>query len=229
MAVYVPTLLESRHPLASRGAVGGGALSFLIHGALIVAAVYATLSVTRAVEAPRVIVDIALQEQKAPPPPVTELPRLAPPPTGFATLDIPTVVLSEIPPPSREPFDPTRFSGIGLAAAAPVIRDAAPRAPEPEAVYDETLVEELPQRVSGDVPRYPRMLQAARITGQAIVECIVDTLGLVEPGSIRTVRATHELFAKAAREAVATWQFRPGRIAGQPVRARVNLPINFGL
>ncbi len=227
--MYSPTLIESRRPLPSGGAISGGAASFVLHAGLIAAAVYATLSVTRAVEAPRLIVDIALLEQEAAPPPPANLPRLAPPPTGFATLEMPSVMLTEIPAPSREPFDPARFSGVGLEAAAPVIRDVAPQAPEPAAVYDESLVEDLPQRLSGAVPRYPPMLLAARITGQAIVECVVDTLGRVEPGSIRTVRATHEQFARAASEAVATWQFRPGRIAGQPVRARVNLPINFGL
>jgi TonB family protein len=228
--MYAPTLIESRRPLASGGAIGGGALSFLIHAALIAAAVYATLSVTRVVEQARLVVDLALpREETPPPPPRTELPTLAPLPAGFRTLEIPTTILTEIPPPSRAPFDPTGFTGIELEAATPVAPVAAAGTPAADAVYDESLVEQLPVRIGGDSPRYPPMLQAARIPGQATVECVVDTLGRVEPGSITTVRSTHELFARAAAEAVATWRFRPGRIAERPVRARVRLPINFTL
>ena len=225
--MYSPTLIESRRLLASSGAISGGAASFVVHAVLIAAAVYATLTATRAVEHARLIVDIALLTPEPPPPPRAALPTLAPPPPGFATLEIPKVVLSEIPPPSSGPFDPTRFSGIGLEAAAPVSRPVAAPAAEPAAVYDEALIEELPERVGGAAPRYPPMLLAARISGQATIECIVDTLGRVEPGSIRTVRATHAMFGQAAAEAVAGWQFRPGRIAGRAVRARVHVPVNF--
>ncbi len=227
--MYSPTLIESRRPLASGGAISGGALSFVGHAALITAAVYATLSATKAVEQARLIVDIPLLQEEAPPQPRAALPALTMPTVGFATLEIPKVILAEIPAPSREPFDPTRFSGVGVEALAPVARPAPARAPDAAAVYDESLIEELPRRVGGAVPRYPPMLMAAKIPGQATVECIVDTLGRVEPGSIRSVRATHALFAQAAAEAVATWEFRPGRIAGRPVRARVNLPVNFSM
>ncbi len=228
VAMYTPTLIESRRPLASSGAISGGAVSFVAHAALITAAVYLTLTATKAVEQARRIVDITLLTEEAPPPPRAALPTLAPPP-GFATLTIPNVILTEIPAPSQAPFDPTRFSGVGLEAPAPVVREVAARAAEPAAVYDAEMIEELPERVGGAVPRYPPMLRAAKIPGQATIECVVDTLGRVEPGSVRSVRATHALFAQAAAEAVATWEFRPGRIAGRAVRARVNLPVNFSL
>lgn len=223
---YVPTLIESRHPRATRGAVGGGAASFVLHAALIAAAVYATLSVTRTVERPKLIVNLPLLREQAPPPPA-ELSRLAPLP-AFATVEIPTAILTEIPPPSRAPFDPTRFSGIGVEVVAPVSGDVAARATErADDVYDEAMVEELPERVGGVLQRYPPMLLAAHISGEVVVECIVDTLGRVESGSIRIVRSTHRLFGQAATDAVATWTFRPGTIAGRAVRARVTIPVRF--
>jgi TonB family protein len=230
MTTYVPTLLESRRPLTSGGAVGGGALSFVIHAGVIAAAVAATMVTTRAVVERHLVMDVALLTQEAPPPPAAEVPFLGQPPAGFSTLEIPTTVLTEIPSPSQAPFDPTSFSGVGVASSSPWGRApqvTARAAPVAETVYAVEVVEELPVRLSGASPEYPALLKSARIAGQVVVEFVIDTAGRVEPGSLRVLRSTNELFEAPALRAVAGWIFQPAKLGGNTVRVRAHQPLNF--
>ncbi len=228
MILYVPTLLESRRPAAARGAVGGGALSFAAHAALIAAAVYGTMATTRAVVERHLVVDVALPVTEQAPPPPSGLRDLGRPPTGFRTLEIPTTVLTEIPPPSQAPFDPAAFSGVGLAAVAPAAPAAPRAAPASRDVYTVEMVEELPVRRSGASPEYPPLLRSAGITGEVRLEFIIDTAGRVEPGSARVLSSTHPLFEAPSLRALDTWQFQPGRIGGMKVRVRVRQLLRFG-
>ena len=229
--MYAPTLLESRRRLASRGAVGGGAVSFAVHSALIAAAVYATMFATRAAIQGRLVVDLPpyQQPETAPPKPAL-LTTLGPPPPGFNTLVIPTDILAEIPPPSHAPFDPASFAGVGVRSASPwgssgdTLERAAPRA---EPIYEEAMLEELPFRLSGEAPRYPALLMSARIEGETVLELVVDTAGLIEARSLRIVRSTNRLFDQSALVSAATWRFRPAKIGGMVVRARVHFPVRF--
>jgi len=231
MTVYAPTLLESRRPLAAGGAVGGGAISFIAHAALIVVAVYATMVTTRRVVERHLVVDLPmLAREEAPPPPAAAVAPLGPPPPGFSTLEIPATVLTEIPPPSGAPFDPTSFSGVGVASSSPwgrAPRAAVRAAPVAETVYAVEVVEELPVRLSGAAPDYPPLLKSARITGEVVVEFVIDTAGRVEPGSPRILRSSHQLFEAPALRAVAGWLFRPARLGGNKVRVRAHQPLNF--
>ena len=228
--MYVPTLLESRRPLVSRAAFRGGAASFVLHTALITAAVLATMVATRTVEQGRIVVDLRFFEQEPPPPaPAAAVPAFAQPPLGFSTLDVPAAIPVDIPPPSQAAFDPASFSGVGLAGGTPWgrARDTVAAAPRAPAIYEMEMVEELPVLVGGADPKYPPLLRAARITGQVVLEFVVDTAGAVEPGSVRLVRSTNRLFEQPALDAATTWRFRPARIGGMPVRARVHFPVNF--
>jgi protein TonB len=225
--VFVPTLLETRRPLASRGSFGGGAASFAIHSALIAAVVYASLNVNSLEQVGRLIVDLPAFQQTAPPPPPAVATVVAPP-AAFSTIAIPTDIPTVLPPPSTVAFDPTRFTGIGVEAASPWSRDTATHPTvRRESVYAIDVLEELPERIGGDEPRYPELLRKAGIGGQVRVEFVIDTAGRVENGSVRILASTHELFSAAARAAVSTWLFRPGRIAEAAVRSRVQVPLGF--
>ena len=229
--MYAPTLIESKRPLASRGAVEGGMVSFLVHSALIAAAVYGTMVATKVVLRERLVVDIALPREEAAPPPPPEQPRFGAVPTGFTRLDLPATILTEIPPPSRAPFDPTSFAGVGVenpSALAPRAETPVRAAPS-DSVYTADLLEEVPVRTAGEAPAYPALLRDARIAGQVVLEIVVDTSGHVEPGSVVVRRSTNRLFEQPALEAVSTWRFRPARAGGTAVRARVQLPVNFVL
>jgi protein TonB len=220
------SLIESRHTTPYRTAVGGGAISLLVHSTLIAGAVYATLHASEAPPPLRVIAEIHLTEMpEAPPAAETNLGVLVPL-LGPVRLAVSPVIPPVIPPPSTVPFDPTRYSGVGPDSGV-----LGPNHPgstvSPTAVYTSTMVEERPERVGGPEPRYPEMLRQAGIEGQVVVECVIDTSGRAEPGSIRVISSSHVLFEQPAREAVKASVFRPARLDGRSVRVRVQLPLNF--
>jgi TonB family protein len=76
-------------------------------------------------------------------------------------------------------------------------------------------------------PRYPRALEAARASGQVVLEFVVDTSGRAEAGGVRIVSSSHVGFEAPAREAVLGTRFRPGRLRGMPVRQLVRQTISF--
>jgi len=76
-------------------------------------------------------------------------------------------------------------------------------------------------------PVYPFELKKIGLGGEVMVEFVAKPDGMV--GDISVVKATHEAFAKAAVEAMAKWEFKPGQKGGQPVHARMQQPFVFTL
>lgn len=74
-------------------------------------------------------------------------------------------------------------------------------------------------------PAYPVDLRDANVAGGAILEVIVDAEG--KPASVKTLRASHPEFEKAAEESVKQWQFAPAEKDGKPVPSRVRLAMVF--
>ena len=74
---------------------------------------------------------------------------------------------------------------------------------------------------------YPVVLERAGVTGRVVVEFVVDTLGRVEPRSLRVVSSTHPAFDPAARDAVLGTRFRPARARGLPVRQLARQQLSF--
>ena len=97
------------------------------------------------------------------------------------------------------------------------------------AVFVEAAVDEVPERISCPTLEYPRELQAADIQGSVLVRFVVDTMGLVEPSSVKILSSTHEGFERPATTMIRDCRFRPGRVRGWAVRTRVQMPINFTL
>ena len=222
------SLIESRRPTPYRTAFGGGAISLFVHSTLIAGAVYATLHASEAPPPLRIVANIRLTETPKAPPASRPHPGLLVAPIAPIRLVVSPQVPPVIPPPSTTPFDPTRFTGVGSDSAVVLGRDSAfGRVPSRSAVYAVNLVEERPERIGGPEARYPEVLRQAGIDGQVVVECVIDTLGRAEPGSIRVVSSTHALFEQPAREAVAASIFRPASLDGRAVRVRVQLPLTF--
>ena len=97
------------------------------------------------------------------------------------------------------------------------------------AVFLETVVDERPERISCPTLEYPRELQAADIQGSVLLRFVVDTMGLVEPSSVKILSSTHEGFERPATTMIRDCRFRPGRVRSWAVRTRVQMPINFTL
>jgi periplasmic protein TonB len=78
-------------------------------------------------------------------------------------------------------------------------------------------------------PRYPEALRAAGLAGHVVVQFIVDTLGVIEPASLRVVESTHEQFARAVLEVLPRYRFVPAEASGHRVRMTAQMPFEFTL
>jgi TonB family protein len=76
-------------------------------------------------------------------------------------------------------------------------------------------------------PSYPDSLFRERVTGQVLVEFVVDTSGIVVVESISAISTSHALFTDAVRRALQNARFHPAVLAGRRVRQLVQLPVKF--
>jgi len=83
--------------------------------------------------------------------------------------------------------------------------------------------------VGGVRPRYPAMLASAGVEGTVTLQFVVDTLGRVERGSIRTLRVDQALFEASVREALERMRFTPAEAGGRKVRQLVEQSFSFAL
>jgi periplasmic protein TonB len=78
-------------------------------------------------------------------------------------------------------------------------------------------------------PAYPAMLTASGIEGEVLVQFVVDTLGRAEPASFTVLKASHDAFSAAVRQALPRMRFLPAEAGGQKVRMLVQQPFGFAL
>jgi TonB family protein len=76
-------------------------------------------------------------------------------------------------------------------------------------------------------PDYPITMLQQNVEGAAFVIYVVDTLGVADTASLKVVRATHNEFAEAVREAMPKMRFRPAILGGQKVRQLVQQNFTF--
>lgn len=94
-------------------------------------------------------------------------------------------------------------------------------------VFDISKLDQIPQVRATVPPQYPFEMRRAGITGEVIVEFIVDTDGNVR--NAFAVRSSQREFETAAVQAVSKWKFRPGKKGGRVVNTRMQQPISFSL
>lgn len=119
----------------------------------------------------------------------------------------------------KSTIDPT--AGISFNKAPPT-----PEAPEIP-VFDVNIVDEKPELLQKYFvpPEYPEVVRKVGITGQVVLELVVDTTGVVIETKI--VKSLHEMLDESAVKAARKWRFKPGKQRGIPVRVRVVQPLNF--
>ncbi len=76
-------------------------------------------------------------------------------------------------------------------------------------------------------PQYPFEMRRAGISGDVLVDFIVDTNGDVR--NAFSVRSSQREFEAAAVQAVSKWKFKPGRKNGHNVYTHMQVPIVFTL
>jgi len=209
------------------------AVSVVIHAILITGAVVATLQAKEAIEKPRAekVEFVEMKKDEPPPPkeqPPPEVIAAPPPPKGFQVLTAPIKIPDVLPDIdlSKKVTDEADFSGKGVAGGTSkgVVGGTA------EQTYFEFQVEKTVGVAPGNVPpSYPPMLKSANVEGEVLVQFVVDTTGRVEPGSIKILKATHDLFAQSVKSSLPSMRFYPAEIAGRKVKQLVQQPFNFAL
>jgi periplasmic protein TonB len=218
---------------------GGLVVSTLVHALVIALAVRATM-LTAAPRpndpSPRPPVYVAPPErvpttQRTPPPqrnsvaPTTSAPTMPDIPQPIITPDVPTTIpdLGATILHGSDGFSrTTSMSGPESTGGAPNAADGSP--------LTERFVEKVVVALPGTAPRYPDMLRQAGVEGDVRAQFVVDTLGRVEPGSVRVLEATHDQFAAAVRTALSSRaRFKPAEAGGHKVRQLVEQTFTFRL
>ena len=216
----VLTLLESRRKTGTKRLFGIGFASVAIHSAMIAVVVYATLHAAPRDDDVRMyatVVLLAPQEQQKPPEP--QLVQVVDALKGFQTVALPAQIPTDIPPVDlQQRFDPKDYSGSGVEGGL-----------SRNEVYAEALVEERPALLSAPAPIYPALLKQAGIQGRVILPAVIDTMGRVEPASVRIMKSPHPAFDQPTTDWVLKALFRPARLHGRGVRVFVNLRVDYSI
>jgi periplasmic protein TonB len=139
------------------------------------------------------------------------------------------------------PVDPSdNRAPTGNTAPAP----PAPPAPPAEAQHEEPAsnepmsesdVDVRPSlRNADDVQRalqrvYPSNLRDSGVTGETVLQFVIDEEGHVEPGTVEVVSSSDEAFASAARHITSTMRFSPAKAHGRNVRVTITVPVRWTL
>jgi protein TonB len=232
--VMFTTLPESRAPHIRR--VGGTVTSALVHGALIAAAVAATIAkpmeATPGPKADTVIIVIARPPQPRRTRPDPSVPR--PGTRGEGSWPGPIIVfkgdLPDLPPidPSGPVIPEDSFARGGAGKGIPEPGFPGAGGLGTDGIIDAPLADRSP-RMTGRpiVPRYPASLRGAGIEGRVVLQFVIDTLGRAEAEGVQVLESTHALFTEAVREVLPRVRFSPGEAGGRKVRTRVMMPFAF--
>jgi protein TonB len=90
-----------------------------------------------------------------------------------------------------------------------------------------TKFDEAPRALKTKPPRYPETLRTQGVSGAVVLALVIDEQGKVMAADVR--RASHDAFREPALAAVQGWTFTPAKVGGQPVRALVQIPLNFNV
>jgi periplasmic protein TonB len=222
------TLLASN--VATRPRVRSGLIALFLHIAVVLGAISAT-AMSGAIFQPAARDTIRLDLTR---PRMLEPQRSSPaaPPSGAPEIPAPPPVIGA--PPQIPALEPLRFSGspMDVRAFAGMLQppDSGRPAGSPgpaSGVSTVTEVDVLPQLTSHLQPHYPEALRRAGVSGQVLLEYIIGSNGWVDSSSVRVLLTSHPEFTDAAREALRSVQFRPGRRSGQPVAVLVRQTIRF--
>ena len=232
-------LLESQTERERRG--GGTMTSVVVHVAIIVAAVIGTVHAE--VPKPDIVIEefIPFDPPNDPKPVTGSRTNPSGPTQGQRitgpVLTAPTVIGDEIPPidldtdvnvvaEARADFT----VGSGSGAAGGTSHDVAYGVADADGVWSSRTVEvAVVPDAHNPSPSYPEMLRTAGITGQVLVEFVVDSTGRVRPGSLQVVESTHELFTSSVRRTIPSFRFTPARVQGRRVAQRVRVPFEFAI
>jgi len=213
-------------------------LSFLVHGAVICAAMVVRLAATTELPVPPHATAFVIARAELPdvqPPPVRRAPSVSAPTVTNRAIptEAPDSVAPELPAIADSvPIDGDGFVGVPgdpvgdpLGVAPPAALPPS-RAPEPRPPIRVGSVLRAPQKIHHVAPTYPQIAQAARVSGTVILEALI-----AEDGSVKDVKVLRSkpLLDDAAVEAVRQWRFTPTLLNGVPVQVIMSVTVTFTL
>jgi protein TonB len=110
---------------------------------------------------------------------------------------------------------------------------AAPAEPAHDGPMEVSEVDVRPSlRNAEDVQRalerlYPPRLRDAGVTGETVLQLVIDENGRVEPGSIEVLNSSDEGFSDAARRVAGSMRFSPAKAGGRSVRVTTSIPVHW--
>jgi protein TonB len=232
-------LLESKPKKEKRG--GGTMASIVLHSILVGLAVYATANAAIKNEKPRQEkIDFVETPKDEPPPPKDEPPpppppdvvAAPPPPKGFQVLTAPVDIPDVIPDIdlSKKVTDENDFSGKGVAGGTSKGVEGGKAVVQSDQPYFEFQVEKPVVPAPGSTsPRYPDMLRQAGVEGEVLAQFVVDTTGKAEPGSLKILKSSHDLFIQSVKNALPQMKFIPAEVGGRKVKQLVQQPFSFSI
>lgn len=111
----------------------------------------------------------------------------------------------------------------GLDKISPGLDDLFESEARPFTIYADSELDQRAAWVSGPKLAYPKALLPKRVSGHAIVQAIVDTLGQVEGIGLTVVDSPDPAFDEPLRQMVFAAEFTPARRKGHLVRSSVTL------
>jgi protein TonB len=191
--------------------------------------------------APAVEEEIPTIELDLPPPPEPEEPEpvedlaLADASGAESTADLAPPMLTDLPSatidsPFVQTIQPPPPPGLERATGAIVLPAGPPRPAVSSGLANIFNLADLDKPLEPRVrplPVYPFDMRRSGISGEVLVEFIVDTQGNVRDP--RIIRSSHPGFEQAALDAVLKWKFRPGMKGGAPVNTRTRQLFPFKL
>ncbi len=172
---------------------------------------------------------VLVAEWLVPPPPLPDVPLAPPRRTVAATLPAPSKPAPVISPSvvqepvlmDSNPFNqpayefpettPATTAGIEASGGEPASRDAGVALPNPSR------------------PPYPAIAVRNRMEGTVLLEIMVDATGAATQVKVIRGSGHHELDRSAREHVLREWSFQPALRDGQPIAARVRIPIEFSL
>lgn len=94
-------------------------------------------------------------------------------------------------------------------------------------IFGSLALDNTPRTRLQNPPSYPFSLKSSGISGEVVVEFVVDEHGRVL--SPRVLRSTHPDFESPTLAAVSKWRFEPGTRNMAPVRFKMVVPVKFNL
>lgn len=225
-------LLESKPK--REHSLGQTLLSVGLHALVIFAAIKATQGVAETMATREIDTTLTFLrppppvEEPPPPPPEDVIVSANPPPKGFQTIIAVADIPKDIPPVdlNQKPFNPKDFTGTGVegGVATGVIGGTGP-VDVGSVVVTSAEADEPPRLVSAGPQVTPAGFDG--VAARVEMEFIVGLNGRVEPGSIKVLSSTSPVFEAPAKQMILKSVFKPGQMAGQPVRTRVRQGVTF--